>query len=45
MAGQDDLLLGSLDGCEELGIVSFLELLTGLYVGVSLQFLWRDCVE
>jgi hypothetical protein len=30
MLGENDLLLGSLDGGEELGIVSFLELLTGL---------------
>lgn len=30
MAGQDDLLLGPLDGGEELGVVGFLELLAGL---------------
>lgn len=31
MARQDDLLLGPLDGGEELGVVGFLELLTCLY--------------
>lgn len=30
VAGQDDLLLGALDRCEELGVVGFLQLLTGL---------------
>lgn len=30
VAGQDDLLLGPLDCGEELGVVGFLELLTGL---------------
>lgn len=32
MAGEDDLLLGALDGCSEFGGVCFLEFLTSLYV-------------
>lgn len=37
VAGEDDLLLGSLNGSEELSIVSFLQLLTGLRLDVSLR--------
>lgn len=39
VAGQDDLLLGPLDGGEEFGVVGFLELLTGLVQRDVISFL------
>lgn len=45
MASQDDLLLGTLDGGEEFGIVSFLELLAGLDTLVNLVIHSWDVVR
>lgn len=45
MLGQDDLLLGSLDGSDELGLVRLLELLAGLgvYFSIDLRLVHGFC--